>query len=112
MKPPNAEGDTPASAQTIYCRLGDESALAGDGRNIAGAMQDTNNNDFIGMGKVIDRVLLIEEHAQIRGKMRTGSTRERKAQHLIKSGLDAGDKFRCERFRGLLGQVAPDLCEV
>ncbi len=45
--------------------LDGESALLSDGRNIAGAMHDTNNNDFVWMGKVIDRVLLIKEHAQI-----------------------------------------------
>lgn len=59
-------------------------------------MQDTNNNDFVRTEKVIDRIFLVEEHAQIRGKMKTGSARERKAQYLIESGLNAGEEFRCE----------------
>jgi hypothetical protein len=37
----------------------------GDGVNIAGTVQDANNDDFVGTGKVVDRVFLVEDHAQI-----------------------------------------------
>ena len=43
-----------------------KSTFIGDGGNIAGTMQDADDDDFVGPWKVIDRVLLIEDNAQIR----------------------------------------------
>jgi hypothetical protein len=43
-----------------------ESTFIDDGGNIAGTMQDANDDDFVGPWKVVDRVLLTEDNAQIR----------------------------------------------
>ena len=43
-----------------------ESTFIDDGVNIAGTMQDANDDDFVGPWKVVDRVLLTEDNAQIR----------------------------------------------
>ena len=43
-----------------------ESTFIDDGVNIPGTMQDANDDDFVGPWKVVDRVLLTEDNAQIR----------------------------------------------
>jgi hypothetical protein len=43
-----------------------ESTFIDDGVNIAGTMQDANDDDFVGPWKVVDRVQLTEDNAQIR----------------------------------------------
>jgi hypothetical protein len=42
-----------------------KSTFIGDGGNIAGTMQYANDDDFVGTGEIIDRVFLVEDHAQI-----------------------------------------------
>ena len=40
-------------------------SFIGDGVNIAGTVQDTNNDDFVGTWKIVDRIFLLEDHPQI-----------------------------------------------
>jgi hypothetical protein len=41
----------------------DKSAVLRDGNNIAGTVQDANDDDFFGTWKVIDRILLVKHYS-------------------------------------------------
>lgn len=90
--------------------LTSESAFPGDGCEIAGAVQDANYDNLIGLGKIIDCVLPVEDHAQFRSEMKTRGAGMGKRPSLTKAGLDLKKKIRGEGFRCFLGKVAPDLC--
>lgn len=64
--------------------------------NIAGAVQDADNDDFADVRKVIDWVFPVKDHAQIGSQMRAWSTGERKRRGLTESSLDLGKKFGCD----------------
>jgi hypothetical protein len=52
----------------LHCparELDGKPTFIGDGVNIAGTVQGANYDDFVGTGKVVDRVFLVEDDAQI-----------------------------------------------
>jgi hypothetical protein len=55
-------------------------------------MQDTNDDDFVGTWKVIDRVILVEDYPQMLSEMRTRRPGKGELQCLIESALNAGEK--------------------
>jgi hypothetical protein len=63
-------GDENRHAKESDCK----SAFVGDGGNIAGTMQDSDDDDLIWTGQIIDRVFLVDEYAQIVCEMGTWST--------------------------------------
>jgi hypothetical protein len=86
-----------------------ESAFSGDGYNVAGTVEDANNHNLIGPGKVIDCIFPAEDHAQVRSEMRTRCAGKRKRRGLAKAGLDLGKKIRSDGFRCFFGEIAPYL---
>ena len=86
-----------------------KTTLIRDGRNIPGAVQNADDDDFVFAWKVVDRILAVKDHAQVLRKMGTSGSGEREARGVAESGLNLGDKSACERLGRFLGQIAPNL---
>jgi hypothetical protein len=51
-----------------------KSTFVGNGGNIAGTMQDADDDDLVWTGQIIDRVFLVEDYAQVVCQMGAWST--------------------------------------
>lgn len=71
-------------------------------------MEDADNYDFINAWKVVDCVISVEDYAQVRSQMGTGSTGIRERGSLAEASLDLQKEISCSGFGRFLGQVAPD----
>jgi hypothetical protein len=71
-----------------------ESALIRNGSNVARAMQYADDDNLVVERKVIDRVLVKEEHTQIIREVVTRGAGDWKLQCLIESICNAGKKVR------------------
>ena len=75
-------------ANELFCK----SALTGDGGNVTRAMQYTDDDNLVVERKIIDRILFMEEHAQIICEVVTRRAGEWKLQCLIESNSNASKK--------------------
>jgi hypothetical protein len=69
-----------------------ESASLCDGGNVAGTVQNPDDNNLARTRQVIDSVLLMENHAQIGRKVGPGRAGKWQLRHLAKPGLKARQK--------------------
>ena len=72
-------------------------------------MQNPDDNDLARPRQVIDRILLMEYHAQTGRKVRPRRTGKRQRQCLANPGFKARQKSRCDGFGGFCGEITPDL---
>jgi len=86
--------------------------VVGDGCNIAGTMQDADNDDCIGKRAIIDGVGAMEGDAQAWRKLLTGRRRQRKMPDRLKGGFNRMDKTGGNFLGGLARYIHPDFGKV
>lgn len=86
-----------------------KSTFLGGGRNIAGAVHDADNDDFVDSRDVIDGVFAVKDYSQLRSEVRPRSTGERKRRGLTEASLNLRKGLGCGGLGRFFREVAPDL---